>query len=830
MSTFTELLDGVASYYGSGSDEWAFIAQRVAQSGVTPDVIPLIQQVPGVTITRSASGKILGYDYANPFPTAGSAASIIDSNVDAGSYGLTSFTAQVPATAQTQGGITSLQSGAISSTTGNVVRTVADRVSLGLAGVALGTKLGLAIDSALYNVNPEWWDEHYPTVNPETWADLIPDNAAGGVVRSLLGIDGNEGTMYLDAKLLAYGYLAMLKGGAWNPSGTIDFDGDVSSLNTWFYDEPLSEIELPFNIGTVSGVTITQYGTTKLREMTSSVPHTATVMARNPNTYPTANQWGYKVVAASEDPDIVLNYTTENGSMGPRTVRTWTANGHTYYYALIDADFLSTSVAPTILTPDTVNVWESVGFWAYGEGDPQYQKRGTGAAVAYIMLYGTESRGRDEGIETNPNASIIIDPDAVINPTTGEAVTPNDDIDDVLTALQTAYPGLFNDTIYEDIPQDDGTVERVIYVPVPYPTSDTEGNPVTDLTPGVDPQTQPQITEEARPDDAQNLTDDTVTPPAPPDTGSGEGPAAVIPTGSASGLWSIYNPTLTELQSFGAWLWSSNFVDQLLKLFNDPMQSIIGLHKVFCTPPTSGRGNIRVGYLDSQVETNLVSGQYVTIDCGSVSLREYFGNVLDYDPFTKVSIYLPFIGIEPLDTGDVMRGTVGVKYRMDVLTGACLAEVTVTRDSAGGILYTYSGNAAVQYPVSSGSYMGILSSMLSVAGGVVGTIASGGAMAPLAMGAANGLLSARTRVQHSGGFTGNAGAMGARVPYLIITRPQSAVADSFENYEGVPANHTTTLGRCTGFVRAKAAHLDGVPALASELAEIDALLSEGIYI
>lgn len=827
MSTFLDLLDGVSAYYGSGSDEWV----RIAQGGVTPSTIPIIQQVPGVTITRSASGKILGYDYANPFPTAGSAASIIDSNVDAGSYGLTSFTAQVPATAQSQGGITSLQSGAISSTTGNVVRTVADRVSLGLAGVALGTKLGLAIDSALYNVNPEWWDEHYPTVNPETWADLIPDNAAGGAVRALLGLDDSSGTMYLDARILAYGYLAMLKGGAWNPSGSIDFDGDVSSLGTWFYPDTLTDIELPFKIGTVAGVTATESSRTKLIEVSSNVPLTMTLIAQNRNTYPTKNFWGVYGVAASESSDIHLRYRLEDGKLYEANVKTWTANGHTYYYAFVDYTFFSSpSLQPTILTPDTVNIWSNVGFWTYGEGDPQYQKRGTGAAVAYIMLYGTETPGRDEGIETNPNASIVIDPDQVINPTTQQPVTPNDDIDDVLTALQTAYPGLFQDTIYEDIPQDDGTVERVIYVPVPYPTSDTEGNPVTDLTPGVDPQTQPQITEDARPDDAQNLTDDTVTPPAPPDTGSGEGPAAVIPTGSASGLWSIYNPTLTELQSFGAWLWSSNFVDQLLKLFNDPMQSIIGLHKVFCTPPTSGRGNIRVGYLDSQVETNLVSGQYVTIDCGSVSLREYFGNVLDYDPFTKVSIYLPFIGIEPLDTGDVMRGTVGVKYRMDVLTGACLAEVTVTRDSAGGILYTYSGNAAVQYPVSSGSYMGILSSMLSVAGGVVGTIASGGAMAPLAMGAANGLLSARTRVQHSGGFTGNAGAMGARVPYLIITRPQSAVADSFKNYEGVPANHTTTLGRCTGFVRAKAAHLDGIPALASELAEIDALLSEGIYI
>ena len=193
-------------------------------------------------------------------------------------------------------------------------------------------------------------------------------------------------------------------------------------------------------------------------------------------------------------------------------------------------------------------------------------------------------------------------------------------------------------------------------------------------------------------------------------------------------------------------------------------------------------------------------------------------------------IYLPFVGIEKLDTGDVMRGSVGVKYHVDVITGACLAEISVIRDGSGGILYTFTGNCAVQYPISAGSYMGIVASLASIAGGVVGTVASGGALAPVAMGAVSGVMNAHTRVQHSGGFSGNAGAMGVKIPYLIITRPQTCLADNFPAFDGYPANKTTSLSACSGFVKCETCHVENVPATDAELSEIEMLLKGGIII
>ena len=251
------------------------------------------------------------------------------------------------------------------------------------------------------------------------------------------------------------------------------------------------------------------------------------------------------------------------------------------------------------------------------------------------------------------------------------------------------------------------------------------------------------------------------------------------------------------------------------------MQAIIGLHKVYSPVQTSGVGTIKCGYLDSAVPSKLVSEQYTTVDCGSVDLQEYFGNVFDYPPYTEVSIYLPFIGIRQLDPSDVIRSTISVKYHIDVLTGACMAEVNVQRDAAGGTLYTFSGDAAVRYPVSSGSYMGIVSGLIGVATSVV----SGNLLPAL-----GGVTRLHTNVDRSGSFTGNAGAMGSKIPYLVISRPQTAMADKFETLSVYLSNTYTTLSACKGFTHFKYCHVENLNATDAEKKEIERLLKEGVIL
>ena len=318
-----------------------------------------------------------------------------------------------------------------------------------------------------------------------------------------------------------------------------------------------------------------------------------------------------------------------------------------------------------------------------------------------------------------------------------------------------------------------------------------------------------------------------ITPTPTPPIISGGG-------GSATGLANLYNPTLAQVKQFSRWLWGSDGLnlDQLKKLLQDPMQAIIGLHVMYATPTTGADRDIQVGYINSGVTSKIVTEQYTEIDCSTVTINEYFGDARDYSPFTQVYCYLPFIGIVELNADDVVNSTLGIKYKIDVLTGCCLAQLTVKKYGLDAVLYTYTGNCAVQMPITSGNYLSTVSSLLGAVVSGAAAVATGGALAPVAIGAAANALGggARASVAMSGSLGSNAGAMGIRKPYLIIKRVESADANGYNEFYGYPTNKRVNLSQLTGYVRVKDINLSGTNATEDEQNEIVTLLKEGVIL
>lgn len=776
----------ITDYYGVGT-----IWDRMDITGLTAEQITaMYNSLPGssFTVDVTPSGYVLGRSYTNPFELPVVPGSDFDSNIPGGSYGGgNTFTGSVPGNLlldPSTGLPVQQTAGAVTQVGGLTLATIADRISLAVAGVNIGAKLGMKIDEALYSLDPAWWDEHLPTINPETWSSLVGLNPVGDFfLRTLFGITNDNMTGYISEDVLSYYYQMLRDLGVWN-SGEIDaeYDGDTSqfpnpsitSLNpttsfTKISSTPTNTVNYTTTDGYIVGTALT---TTLVQFTLYSKTRGSTIIGEN---------------AAGDAP-----FTQAIANSEMRTFN------NTVFYI---------SGASTIYTQTS----------SIGGLDYSIPSSTSTVQIGTILFDGTITQsGGIDGIAPMTGATQY-------PPTNITGQTPQD----VKQQLQQQYPDLFEDAITETTMQEDGTTTTIVYVPIPWVT---EGlNPETPVTIEGGTQEDTDIDEETGEDILPITPVD--EPPQPPDTGEGETPEAPIPVGSASSLWAVYNPTQAQLNSFGAWLWSSDFVEQLKKLFADPMQAIIGVHKVFATPQTGGSQTIKCGYLDSQVSAAVVTNQYTTVDCGSASLREYFGNVFDYDPFTKISIFLPFIGIVPLNTSDVMRSTVSVKYRVDVITGACLAEVKVTRDGAGGILYTYGGSAIVTYPISSGSYVGAVQAALSTVIGIGSAIATGGASLGASAGMVlGGLSNAKTQVQHSGQFSGSSGAMGGKKPYLIISRPQTRTPSKISEYKGIPSNSIHKLSGCSGFVKVQEVHLISKTAYDNEIQEIENLLKTGVII
>lgn len=823
MTDYQQLMDAVAQYYGVGSDEWA----EIAKYGVSAEnAESILSQVPGVNIVKNANGTIRSYNLTATENVVSSAEQAVNSNVPAV---VKSF--DVPAnTAVDAAGEMTFASGMAQA--GNFVFT---KVVPAVAAAGVGIELGKLFDKVLYNANPDFWDEKgMSTLNPDVWGEIIGTDTLGGRgLNMILGTTPDNKTQaYLDQNALAYMASYMQNKGVFTPEDIYTSDTVVTHNNKTISVKQSPQVQvkdgLPkdntflwgdingtYQKETVNVVDGAKYAWTSAIGMQYDPTATYYIISNKPFTVRKARSDGYSSIYSAKSLYNILPNMPDLSDVYPAYIYYTDYSTAVAYNPLYPG--ILNNIYLLIIDPNNPN--RNIGNPEISCSVNNYALRYDDylSCALFSYFYGEHvTSGGIEGIGTQENAK---------TPDLSGATT----VQETLDALKQQYPELFNNAVTQNVVQPDGSTVTYTYVPIAMPELTPEGNPVSSTSTQANPQIDPATATAPLLDVITKLLQKD-NPVNPPDTGSGDSPIVVPATGSASALYAIYNPTLSQINAFGAWLWSDNFIEQIKKLFNDPMQAIIGLHKVYATPATSGAQNIKVGYLDSGVSANVVSNQYTTIDCGTVTLSEYFHNVFDYAPYTQINLYLPFIGIVNLDNADVMRSSIHIIYHVDVLSGACLAEVKVTRDGAGGTLYQYTGNASVTLPISSGSYMGIVTSIASIAGGIAGTIASGGAALPMLASAAGSALNARAKVEHSGGFSGNAGAMGGKIPYLIISRPQVALANNFQKYIGYPANYTTKLSNCSGYVKVLECHVENVNATNTELTEIESLLKEGVLV
>lgn len=305
---------------------------------------------------------------------------------------------------------------------------------------------------------------------------------------------------------------------------------------------------------------------------------------------------------------------------------------------------------------------------------------------------------------------------------------------------------------------------------------------------------------------------------------------------SSSSLYTIWNPSQTQLNSLASFLWSTDFVDTIKKILQSPMDALISLALFPVTPPTDGTHNISLGYIDSGVAARRVSDQFMTVQTSGLVVPHKYNSYLDYAPYTRAEIFLPFIGFCPLNINDIMGKSVDVTYNIDLLSGVCTAIVHANAQS----LYSYSGNMAMFLPLSAGNWARMLTPIFGMVGGVASLAAGiGGVMggAPLLAStsmAVNGAESIGNMdgnsVSRSGGISGNAGIMGDYQPFIVVTRPINDKPTTYDSNIGQTYNKSARLGTLSGFTVIEEAHIEGMNATDAEKQEIEQLLKEGVIL
>lgn len=280
-----------------------------------------------------------------------------------------------------------------------------------------------------------------------------------------------------------------------------------------------------------------------------------------------------------------------------------------------------------------------------------------------------------------------------------------------------------------------------------------------------------------------------------------------------TGFIQAYNPTKSELLSLANILCtgvSKNISLMLKKLFTNPLDYIVALNMCHFSVSSSTAETVKLGGWDTGIGMNVIEKQYYFLDGGSVEIKPDHGNFLDYSPYTRCKIFVPYCGIHELPVDLVMSGTLSIQYIVDTLTGAMVAELYLSRDRKGilrnveqaqtdGYMWSFSGNCFTPIPIGNLDYRNAINSILGLVSGVGTTIATGNPM-PIAGAVANGVMNSKPDFQMGSNIGSNFGYMTAQTAFIILQNTVQNRPYNFIDWKGYPSNTLKPISSYSGYL------------------------------
>lgn len=297
-----------------------------------------------------------------------------------------------------------------------------------------------------------------------------------------------------------------------------------------------------------------------------------------------------------------------------------------------------------------------------------------------------------------------------------------------------------------------------------------------------------------------------------------------------TGFITLYRPSLAQVKRLADYMWSDGFsLASFKKLFADPMDCILGFNVLPAVVPAGEISPVTVGNISTGVNMTECASQWVELDCGTVNIGTPYDTYLDYSPYTKYAIYLPYIGLQTLSADDVVGKPIHLVYHIDALSCSCVAYLLC----GGSVLYQFAGSCGYSIPLTSDSFRNMVSAMINIATTVAGAVATGGMTAPMAVSGsasiAQNVMSLKPDVRRSGSVGSSAGLMGVQTPYLILEIPRICKPKDQQKYIGYPSFITDYVGNVGGYSEWESVILSGVPCTDEERASIEEILKGGVY-
>lgn len=326
-----------------------------------------------------------------------------------------------------------------------------------------------------------------------------------------------------------------------------------------------------------------------------------------------------------------------------------------------------------------------------------------------------------------------------------------------------------------------------------------------------------------------------------------------IPTGVSTGFVKMLAPTDAQIQAFCTEITSDSALNSLKQFFtNNPLDFITSLHVVPGTYLQAQNAvSLKYGGYESSVPMIPITQEYTEIDYGELDLKEIYGSWEDYNPHTKMSIYLPYIGIKDLDVDRIQGSKLKLKYLVSASTGSILAFLTSVRvdnrnKGAEILVGQWAGCAKYTIPLTSVQHDAAVNAALSIVAAAVSVgaaVATAGASTAVTAASAaaigstignaalSGAHAGKVDVTMQGSVSGDMAFFTAPDAYIQIEAPIEGRPISYDHIIGMPSNITTDLAHqpMNNYIEFANIDVSGIDAPSDEKQLIVDMLKGGIY-
>ena len=326
----------------------------------------------------------------------------------------------------------------------------------------------------------------------------------------------------------------------------------------------------------------------------------------------------------------------------------------------------------------------------------------------------------------------------------------------------------------------------------------------------------------------------------------------------------MYEIANTFYDTTTAGLWDD--IKKGLQMFGDsPIEAIENLSFYPCDLSAIFPGASQNYIYFGGYQMNLSAGSVYKIanpnghkDLGSLVFNRIYNNWMDFEPYCKLFVSIPYCGEYQLDLSEYYGKTLAVKYFIDTRTGSCCCVLTAN----GHEVDRFNGQIACQMPIKLTDFSAYANSQINtlLGGGGQALSAGGNTAGAIANAAGTGAVSSAIVAGAAGLGAGLLGITGAKTMYglaqnninrynktkggstsmLNMSMPQTVcftfemnkpdIPSNFYQLNGYPSNAGGRVGNFSGYLKCDSVKVSMPGATDAELEKAKALLLSGVYL